>query len=340
VGGVKKVCGPDGGGVFGALGAASVTYRFRRTPRSRLDPSRTERAPGDNAPVNPHHRHGSALAHETAGSDGGPGTPRRSAGRSSQTPRDGRHGNRPGRPGTLPPVPGRPTSLPALAACALLAALVFAALTWQVAADGPLVGPDRRLLRRFEHAASDRPGLPTTVAHYFCKLGNIEVAVPALVVVVCLTARLGYVFAVRRWWLPPAAAALAMAAVPVVVSLVKSAVGRPAPGRLHPGPAGYGFFPSGHTATSAVAYGAAVLVLLPWVRRRAVRLLLVAGTAVLLLVVGFSLVWCDYHWPLDVLGSWCLAVTLLAGVAAANRTAFGPAGGSVVGGEAEVDAPV
>jgi undecaprenyl-diphosphatase len=193
---------------------------------------------------------------------------------------------------------------------------MFAALTWQVVADGPLVGADRRALGWFRRAALAHPGLQST-ARGLCELGNVEVAVPVLLAVLCLAARLGHVSALPRWWLPPASAALAMSAVPVVVTLVKSAVGRPAPGKIHSGPDGYGFFPSGHTATSAVAYGAAALLLAPWMRRQGARLLL-AGTLLLLAAVGFSLVWCDYHWPLDVAASWCLAVTLLSGTAAAN----------------------
>lgn len=278
-----------------------------------------EEASRDNVPANPHHRHGSALAHDTAGSERGPGA-RRSVGRSSHTPRDGRYGDRPGRPGTLPPVPGRLTFPAALAA---LGVSLFTLLTWQVAADGPLVAPDRRTLRWFQGAAAAHPAL-TTPARFLCDLGNIEVAVPALLVALALTARLGHAAALRRWWLPPLAGLLALAAVPVVVSLVKSGVARPAPGRIHPGPDGYGFFPSGHTATATVAYGATALLLLPWLRRRAVRLLLLTGTAVLLLAVGFSLVWCGYHWPLDVLGSWCLALTPLSGVGWATGAANGP----------------
>jgi undecaprenyl-diphosphatase len=47
-------------------------------------------------------------------------------------------------------------------------------------------------------------------------------------------------------------------------------------------------------------------------------------------------VWCDYHWPLDVLASWCLTLTLLSGVAAAQTVAAR----SAVRGETEVDAAV
>jgi membrane-associated phospholipid phosphatase len=284
-----------------------VTYGFRRTPRSWPTP---QKATDDNAPVNPHHRHSSALAHDTAGSSG-PGNPRRSVGRPSHTPRDGRHGGRPGRPGTLPPVPGRLISL------FTLGLLLLAGLTWQVSSHGPLVGRDAAVLAWFRRTAAAHSWF-TTTAHYFCKLGNIQVAVPVLLAAIVLTGRLGQRAGLPRWWLPPAAAALVIAVLPLVVTVMKDALHRPPPGRTVPDPSGYGYFPSGHTATSAVAYGAAALLLLPWVRRRAARLVLLAGTPLLLLVIGCCLVWCDYHWPLDVLASWSLTLSLLTVVAAAH----------------------
>lgn len=313
---MKNVCGPDGEGVCGGLSGTPVTYGFRGTPREWRTPQKATR---DNAPVNPHHRLGSALAHDTAGTTG-PGNPRRSVGRSPQTPRDERSGDRPGRPGTLPPVPGRLTffrALAALSASALLGVAGFAVLTWLVTAGGAPVRADGRVLHRFLRAAAAHPGFDAT-AHYLCKLGNIQVAVPVLLAAAVWTGRAARAAGRPRWWLPPAAAALAMALLPVVVTVVKDAVHRPPPGQTVPDPSGYGYFPSGHTATSAVAFGAAALLLLPWARGRAARLLLAVGTPLLLLAVGCALVWCDYHWPLDVLASWCLTLTLLSGVAAAQ----------------------
>lgn len=320
-GDVKNVWGPDGGGVIGRPVGPSVTYGFPRTPRS--GSASQEEATGDNVSVNPHHRNGSALAHDTAGTSG-PGTPGRSVGRSSHTPRDGRRGDRPGRPGTPPPVPGRLTFLFATGA---LGAVLFALLTWQVTSHGPLIGRDLRVLRWFQRTAAAHPRWDTP-AHYVCKLGNVEVAVPVLLAAIVLAAVLGRWARLVRWWLPPLAAAVAMAAVPVIVSLVKAAVVRPAPGRIHPRSDGYGYFPSGHTATSAMAYGLSALLVVPFVRWAAVRAVLVIATVLLLGAVGAALVWCDYHWPVDVLGSWCLTATLMSCVAAASsfsgRVARGP----------------
>ncbi|WP_329137155.1 phosphatase PAP2 family protein [Streptomyces sp. NBC_01476] len=207
--------------------------------------------------------------------------------------------------------------MPALTGLFVLGVLLFAALTWQVSSGGPLVDRDAAVLRWFDRTAAGNSWF-TSTAHYFCKLGNIQVAVPVLLIVIGATGWVGRRLALPRWWLQPAAAALVIAVLPVVVTVVKDAVHRPAPGSVVPDPSGYGYFPSGHTATSAVAYGAAALLLLPWVRGRAARAALLAGTPLLLLAVGFSLVWCDYHWPLDVLASWCLTLSLLTVVVAAR----------------------
>ncbi|MFJ4407383.1 phosphatase PAP2 family protein [Streptomyces sp. NPDC088910] len=309
------------------LVALPVTYGLSRTPRSGRPPK--EITTGDTAPVYPQHRLSSALAHDTAGTVG-PGTPRRSVGRSSHTPRDERHGGRPGRPGTLPPVPGRLTFLLLLSA---VGAALFSLLTWQVETGGRLVGRDWTVLGWFRRASAAHPGVHGT-AQVVSDFGDIEVAVPVLLVAVVAAAVLGLRAAVVRWWLPPLAACVAMALLPVVVDTVKSAVHRPAPGRLLPRLDGYGYFPSGHAATSAVAYGLALLLLLPYVRRPAARTALTVFTLALQAAVGVALVWCDYHWPLDVLASWFLTVTLVAWVAAAGLFSHAPEAG-----EPDADGP-
>lgn len=267
---------------------------------------------GDTAPATPHCRHSSALAHDSAGTKRS-GTPRRSIDRSSQTPRAERHGDRPGSPGTLPPVPGLPTFLlPLVPAVSLL---LFALITWQVAAGGPFVDADRWLLRRVQHAAARYPDLRIT-GQFFCDLGNAQIAVPLLAAAIGYVTWRGRRDGLRRWWARPLAAALAMAAVPLIVSVTKTVIARPSPGHLRLGPGSYpGFFPSGHTASSTVAIGAAALLVLPYIRRAALRRLTAAGALLVVAAVGVSLVWCGYHWPLDVIASWCLCAALLSAVA-------------------------
>jgi undecaprenyl-diphosphatase len=195
-----------------------------------------------------------------------------------------------------------------------VAVVCFAVLTWRVSAGGRLVSGDGRVLREFRRSAAGHGSL-TSVAHVLCDLGDIQVAVPVLVAALAAAALLGRRAGLVRWWAAPAVAAVAMLVLPVVVSAVKAGVDRPAPGRVRADP-DYGYFPSGHTATSSVGFGLAVLVLLPFVRSAAARLLLVHGTVLVAVAVGASLVWCGYHWPLDVVASWLLAVALLSAASA------------------------
>ncbi|WP_368661688.1 phosphatase PAP2 family protein [Streptomyces sp. NA02950] len=120
-----------------------------------------------------------------------------------------------------------------------------------------------------------------------------------------------------RWWLPALTAAVAMAAVPALVVPFKALIGRPGP----PGPPAdeTGFFPSGHTATAAVAYGAAALLLCPRPGQRLRRTVL-AAVALLNVGVGVGLVRCAYHWPLDVVASWCVTGCLLWAVVRLSRS--------------------
>ncbi|MES4907563.1 MULTISPECIES: phosphatase PAP2 family protein [unclassified Streptomyces] len=217
---------------------------------------------------------------------------------------------------------------------------LFALVTWQVAARGPLRSLDERLAGELTASSGFGPTLlPSPAAEFFADLGNMAVALPVLMAV------LGWVVwrerraGAARLWLPPVAAAVAMAAVLALVVPLKALVDRPGP----PGPLadGSGFYPSGHAATAAVAYGAAVLLLRPnlrrpnlrrpnlrrpyllrpylrrpylrrpYLRRPAARRALVGAVALLNLAVGTGLVRRGYHWPLDVFGSWCLSGCLL-----------------------------
>ncbi|MEU7043003.1 phosphatase PAP2 family protein [Streptomyces varsoviensis] len=188
-----------------------------------------------------------------------------------------------------------------------LCALLLALLSWQAATDGPV----RSLDERFGHWLADS-SLPSPAAQFFADLGDAAVALPVLVLALVYAALRGRRARAPRWWLPPLAAALAMAAVPALVVPLKTWIGRPGPPRMAGG-AHEGFFPSGHAATAAVAYGAALLLLLPYARERARtrRPTPFIAYGLLNVAVGVGLVRQGYHWPLDVLGAWCLAGLVL-----------------------------
>lgn len=183
----------------------------------------------------------------------------------------------------------------------VLPAVVLALVTWQVADDGPLLRLDADVSRALVH--------PDRSSQLLSDLGNVQVALPVLAVALGYAAWRGRAAGAGRWWLPPLAAGLLMALVPAVVVPLKEWTARPGTPVVPPGT---GYFPSGHTATAAVAYGSATLLLLPWLRSPAARRLLVTGCAALVLGVSYGLVRHGWHWPLDVVASWCLSTVLLA----------------------------
>lgn len=182
----------------------------------------------------------------------------------------------------------------------LLPALVFALITWQVVAHGPLLRVDARLSRALVR--------PDGFSRLLSELGDIQVAVPVLALAAGYAAWRGRAAGLPLWWLPPAAAALLMVLLPAIIIPLKDWTARPGTPALPPA---VGFFPSGHTATAAAAYGSATLLLLPWLRTVYARRELVIGCGVGNFGVGYGLVRHGYHWPLDVVASWCLCAVLL-----------------------------
>ncbi|CAL9610499.1 phosphatase PAP2 family protein [Streptomyces sp. enrichment culture] len=196
--------------------------------------------------------------------------------------------------------------------------VLFALVTWQVVADGPLVRVDERLSRALVH--------PDRFSELLADLGNVQVATPVLLVALVYAAWHGRASGAARWWLPPLAGAVAMMLVPALVVPLKEWTDRPGTPAVPPA---VGYYPSGHTATAVVAYGTATLLLLGRPCVPAVRRALVVLCAVLVLGTSYGLVRRGYHWPLDVVASWCLGAVLLAGVRSVVRRA--PAGGAAPG---------
>jgi undecaprenyl-diphosphatase len=172
-----------------------------------------------------------------------------------------------------------------------LCVVLFALITWQVAVEGPLLDADVSLGRALFGDG------PAGLTELLADLGSMAVALPVL------GAAIAYVLVRdRRQWRAALAVVLMMAAVPALVVPLKMWIARPAP--LEPGT---GWYPSGHTATAMVAYGAAALLVTPYLRRRWAMPVAV----VLTVATGIGLVLRGYHWPLDVAGSLCLFGALL-----------------------------
>jgi membrane-associated phospholipid phosphatase len=186
----------------------------------------------------------------------------------------------------------------------LVAVLAF--LTQQVVCGGPLLALDRWARSGTGRLRAGGSGAwVTPVARFVADLGDAAVAGTVLAVAALHAAWWLRRRGVARWWLPVAAAAGAGAVVPAVVVPFKALAGRAGPGGGPLDPGQLGFFPSGHAATAAVCYGAAALLVPHRRRLRAVAAAVVVGA------VGPALVWCGYHWVLDVVAAWCLAGTVL-----------------------------
>jgi undecaprenyl-diphosphatase len=190
-----------------------------------------------------------------------------------------------------------------------LAGLVcFALLLWQVASHGPVTGLDMRVRDHIlVWAATPSLGWLAALGRGLANLGNQSVALPVLPLVTLFAAWRS------RSTLPFVIAAGAAIALAVVIPL-KIWVGRPGPGAVVLGDANLGYFPSGHTADAMLCYGTSALILC--VAFPAARLMQRVATAVAVaLVVGtaFGLLWSDYHWLSDIVGSfcWCGAALLL-----------------------------
>jgi membrane-associated phospholipid phosphatase len=186
------------------------------------------------------------------------------------------------------------------------------------------------LLDHFDHVVRDRvhgpaPSLPAWMGEPG-SLGEIGSATAVMLVAALVAAQVLW----RAW---PVALALGnVAAVELSVLLLKVAVARPGPGaraRLDGYP---GYFPSGHTATSAVCAGTVVfLVLVCWGSVGWLGTASLAGQVAGLAVgvaSGVGAVLGDFHWLTDAVGALLLSsVVLTLGFAAARahvRRTFRP----------------
>jgi undecaprenyl-diphosphatase len=185
---------------------------------------------------------------------------------------------------------------------------VFGVLTWQVASHGPLTRLDVHVRNGIQDAATSS-GLRWLAAfgRGCADLGDEAPAILSLALAAALTT-----WRLRSW--RPALLAVAAWIVLATVIPLKIWVGRPGPGEVTLGNATLGFFPSGHTADAVCCYvtAAYLLGMFLWTSRIA-RQALTGSVVLLLMLTIFGLLWSNYHWLTDILGSlcWCGAWLLV-----------------------------
>jgi undecaprenyl-diphosphatase len=103
----------------------------------------------------------------------------------------------------------------------------------------------------------------------------------------------------------------------IVDTLVKLAVNRPRPEVDHPVVVAFGkSFPSGHSMTSLITYGALLLTFLPLIRPARRRITIITAS-VLVLAIGSSRLFLGVHFVTDVIGGYILGLAWLCGAVAA-----------------------
>jgi len=184
--------------------------------------------------------------------------------------------------------------------------LLLTVLMADVLADGPLVAADQHIRHAVQRAANSadwswlKAG-PAAPARILVDLGNIRLAFPILLAIAADAAFR------RRSLRPLFTAVTGIVLLLAVVVPAKIAIGRPNPGQAQI-PAGelLGAFPSGHTTTACVCYALAALLVTPDPGRRARRIAL-STVAVLGVLIGTALIWCDLHWFTDVIAGFAVA---------------------------------
>ena len=186
-----------------------------------------------------------------------------------------------------------------------LVGIPFGLLLHQVATDGPLTRLDERGARWLHARVAGNDAIETAMRTISYTGKPVFLFVVVGVPVVWLV------------WRGARKLAVFLAVVSIggglVDSAVKVAVGRPRPTFDEPIATAFGkSFPSGHSMSSIVCYGALLVVFLPLVRRD-LRPWAVGATAALVLAVGISRLALGVHFVSDVIGGYVLGAAWLAG---------------------------
>jgi len=184
------------------------------------------------------------------------------------------------------------------------AALVFALLLVLVRLQwAPLESADRGAAARINALIAGHAGIVAVVkaVTWLGSGGVLWTVIGAAAVVL----------AIRRRWRLALYLLVTGAGALVLDPVLKDLVGRLRPVVAHPVAHGNGnSFPSGHSLSSIICYGALLLVFLPATRGRW-RRVFTAAIVTLVALIGISRILLGVHYISDVLGGWALGITWL-----------------------------
>lgn len=193
-------------------------------------------------------------------------------------------------------------------------AMMFAGLFHNVLDGDGVAALDRPVL---DWLATHRDGEMTVAMRAVTTLGSTAVLPPLALLVA------GVAGGVARSWRPVLFMTVTMVGSALITVAGKTLVGRPRPALTSAiTQAGYSF-PSGHSLSAAAILGACAVLVWQATRRWRTRVWASAGTAALVLLIGFSRLYLGVHWLTDVLAAYALGLGWLAAVVTAFR--FAPA---------------
>jgi membrane-associated phospholipid phosphatase len=186
-----------------------------------------------------------------------------------------------------------------VAAAAFVVVAVLAGLGW-----GPLVRLDRSVADGANGYAAAHPGYVAAM--------KIWTNVASPLVWRVLVVAVGVLLLLRRARRPAVFAIVAITAGGLLSTSIKVAAERTRPAVPPPSLNAAGTsFPSGHAATSAVACGVLLLLVLPRLDARRRPVAWVVAVAVPL-TVGYTRIGLDAHWTSDVVAGWLLGIAVVA----------------------------
>ena len=189
------------------------------------------------------------------------------------------------------------------ASVAVLAALAFSGLAWDVVGHHGLAWNDPHVTA---WVVARRTGWLTGIMSVVTWLASIVVIIPvALIVAIFFVWR-------RHRWGPLVLLTATVAGAAASYTLIKAAVGRPRPPpAIWIGHFAGAAFPSGH-ATQSVACYVTLAVILGAGRSARAKAALWSAAVLIALIAGASRIYLGAHWLTDVLGGYALGAFLVA----------------------------